>query len=130
MLIIEPLNAVQTSIHSILEQKLVRQHRWSKTDRRVALQVARSLQRQLFFYEVEWGSRTLQDGVEDVYMFLDEMEGGTVERAELPSGVATMLTRCYSIMCEGTEPCYSYSCPLRVSRLILKISFTKIDLAV
>lgn len=104
---------IVTSIHSILEQKLVRQHRWSKTDRRVALQVARSLQRQLFFYEVEWGSRTLQDGVEDVYMFLDEMEGGTVERAELPSGVATMLTRCYSIMCEGTEPCYSYSCPLR-----------------
>lgn len=104
---------IVTAIHAILEQKLVRHHSWPKTDRRVALQVARSLQRQLFFYEVEWGSRNLQDGVEDVYMFLDDMES-SVERAELPSGVSTMLTKCYSIMCsEGTEPCYSYSCPLR-----------------
>lgn len=92
----------------------MQQHSGPKIDRKVALQVARSLQRQLFFYEVEWGSRILQDGVEDVYMFLDDAETG--ERVEYPSGVVTMLTKCYSIMCnEGTKPCYSYSCPLRVS---------------
>ncbi|RXW24819.1 hypothetical protein EST38_g1034 [Candolleomyces aberdarensis] len=90
---------IVTSIHAILEQKLIRQHSWPKADRRVALQVARSLQKQLFFYEVEWNSRTLQDGVEDVYMFLDESENTMPERAELPSGVVTMLTKCYSIMC-------------------------------
>jgi len=115
---------VKTTIHAILEQKLIRYHSWPKADRRVALQVARSLQRQLFFYEVEWGSRTLQDGLEDVYMFLDDPEESSMpERAELPSGVVTMLTKCYSIMCsEGTEPCYSYCCPLRVGNLSRRCS--------
>jgi hypothetical protein len=39
------------------------------SSRAIALQVARSLQQQLFFYEIGWGGRVLQDGVEDVYMF-------------------------------------------------------------
>lgn len=39
--------------------------------------VARSLQNLLFFYEVEWGSRVLQDGVEDVYMFMDDEDVGS-----------------------------------------------------
>jgi RHO1 GDP-GTP exchange protein 1/2 len=43
----------------------------------IALQVARSLQQQLFFYEVKWGGRQLQDGVEDVYMLLDDQEGSS-----------------------------------------------------
>jgi hypothetical protein len=47
----------------------------STNDRYIALLVARSLQQQLFFYEVEWGGRVLQDGVEDVYMFLDDQDG-------------------------------------------------------
>ena len=57
------------------------------------------------------------DGVEDVYMFLDDQEGGsdaTREREELPTGVITMLTRCYSPSCgEGTS-CYAFSCPRKV----------------
>jgi len=86
------------------------------TDRRAALLVARSLQSSLFFYEVEWGSRVLQDGVEDVYMFLDDQDGGSeahIERAELPSGVETILTKCYSASCDGPG-CYVRSCPRKV----------------
>lgn len=92
------------------------------TDRRAALQVARSLQSQLFFYEVEWGGRVLQDGVEDVYMFLDDnpTNEGTNDnyrgdREELPTGVITLLTKCYSPSCQEGVPCYSYTCPRRTS---------------
>ena len=89
----------------------------STNDRRAALQVARSLQSQLFFYEAEWGDRVLQDGVEDVYMFLDDEEGGSDaprEREELPTGVITMLTKCYASSCGEGPPCYAYACPRRV----------------
>ena len=97
------------------------------SDRRTALQVARSLQSQLFFYEVEWGGRLLQDGLEDVYMFLDDNPGvGSNgeqyrgDREELPTGVITLLTKCYSPSCQDGNPCYSYSCPRRASvRLFL-----------
>ena len=104
-------------------------------DRKLALQVARSLQSQLFFYEVEWGGRKLTDGVEDVYMFLDEGDDndgggnsdaggipgerrsdvGRMDREELPTGVITLLTRCYSPSCTEAMSCYSYSCPRRAS---------------
>lgn len=98
---------------------VVRDHGGSPDDRRAALLVAQSLQKQLFFYEVEWGTRILQDGLEDVYMFLDDQEGGSdtaTEREELPSGVVTALTKCYSTNCVDSPGlgCYSYSCPRRV----------------
>ena len=83
----------------------------------MALQIARSLQSQLFFYEVEWDGSVLQDGVEDVYMFLDDQESGSdaiPEREELPTGVNTVLTRCYSPSCGEGVPCYSYTCPRKV----------------
>lgn len=106
----------------MIQRDLAINYGMSTNDRRVALQVARSLQNQLFFFEVEWGGRILQDGVEDVFMFYDEQEGGSdaiFEREELPTGVVTMLTRCYSPSCadSGPEgpPCYAYSCPKRVS---------------
>ena len=90
----------------------------SSTDRRPALHLARSLQSQLFFYEVEWGGRVLQDGVEDVFMFLDDQEGGAEtrrEQEELPTAVFTPLTKCYSPSClDGSAPCYAFSCPRRV----------------
>lgn len=94
------------------------------SDRRLALSLARSLQNQLFFYEVEWGGRVLQDSVEDVYMFLDDQEGGSdlrnQEIGELPTGVFTPLTKCYLPSCMEGMPyaCSSYSCPRRVSNLI------------
>ncbi len=95
-------------------------HGISTNDRRAALQVARSLQSQLFFYEVEWVDRPLQDGVEDVYMFWDDQEGASdarMEREELPTAVITLLTRCYASSCDEDNPCYSYTCPRRVRDL-------------
>lgn len=88
--------------------------------------MARSLQSQLFFYDVEWGSGLLQDGVEDVYMFLDDAagtSGGGHEREELPTGVITMLTGCYAASCIEGDPCYSYACPRRVIRSHFSIFF-------
>jgi len=121
-------------------------------DRKPAILVARSLQSLLFFYEVESGARILQDGVEDVYMFLDDYDvasgsgsgrddasgsggennangnggsgGGTglrpspIERTELPTGIMTFLTKCYSPLCDGTMGCYANDCPRRVSVFI------------
>ncbi|OSX64043.1 hypothetical protein POSPLADRAFT_1179647 [Postia placenta MAD-698-R-SB12] len=107
---------IVSTIQSQIQRELLVTHGISTNDRRAALQVARSLQSQLFFYEVEWGGRPLQDGVEDVYMFLDDQEGASdsrVEREELPTAVVTMLTRCYSPSCYDETPCYSYACPKR-----------------
>ena len=107
----------KSTIQLQIQRELAINHGVSTNDRRTALQVARSLQSQLFFYEVEWGSRILMDGVEDVYMFLDDQEGGSdaiPEREELPTGVITMLTRCYSPSCGDGIPCYAYACPRKV----------------
>ncbi|CAL1714491.1 unnamed protein product [Somion occarium] len=107
---------IVSTIQSVIQRELLITHGISTNDRRAALQVARSLQSQLFFYEVEWGGRVLQDGVEDVYMFLDDLEGASdarIEQEELPTGVVTMLTRCYSSSCDDETPCYSYACPRR-----------------
>ena len=69
--------------------------------------------------DVDWGKRELQDGVEDVYTFFGE-EGSEsiVESAELPTGITTMLTRCYSASCGEGIVCYSYTCPRRVCFLV------------
>ena len=82
-------------------------------DRRAALLVARSLQKMLYFIEVEWGAPVLQDGVEDVYMFLGDQETGLPE--ELPTGVITMLSRCYSPSCGDGVSCYAFGCPRKGS---------------
>ncbi|KAG8878034.1 hypothetical protein FRB97_002821 [Tulasnella sp. 331] len=84
---------------------------------------------QLFFYEVEWGGRSLSDSVEDVFMFLDDdssagvgeggsLGGGDLGLAdglqELPTGVITLLTKCYAPSCgPDSGTCYSYGCPRR-----------------
>ena len=50
-------------------------------------------------------------------MFLDDLNGGSdgvIERTELPTGVQSILTKCYSASCEGPG-CYSYSCPRKVT---------------
>ncbi|TFK71669.1 hypothetical protein BDN72DRAFT_957951 [Pluteus cervinus] len=108
---------IVSTIQSLIQRELAINHGISTNDRRTALHVARSLQSQLFFYEVEWGGRVLQDGVEDVYMFLDDNEG-TGEREELPTGVVTMLTRCYSASCADGVPCYAYACPRKGNSII------------
>ncbi|KAI0358188.1 Dbl-like domain-containing protein [Trametes cingulata] len=113
---------IVSTIQSQIQRELLLTHGISTNDRRAALQVARSLQSQLFFYEVEWGDRPLQDGVEDVYMFWDDQEGASdtrMERNELPTAVITLLTRCYASSCDDENPCYSYTCPRRRSALPL-----------
>ena len=108
----------QSTIQAQIQRELLINHGISTNDRRAALEVARSLQSQLFFYEVEWGGRALTDGVEDVYMFLDDQEGGSdtrIEMEELPTGVVTYLTKCYTPCCVDGHPCYAFSCPRRVS---------------
>lgn len=110
---------IVSAIHSQIQRELVMHLGGAPDDRRAALHVARSLQSQLFFYEVEWKSRLLQDGVEDVYMFMNS-EGGDapIEGGELPTGIVTYMTRCYALDCGGAS-CYSYSCP-RKSGLFLQ----------
>ncbi|KAH8116354.1 Dbl domain-containing protein [Phellopilus nigrolimitatus] len=109
---------IVSTIQAQIQRELLNM-RISTNDRRLALHLARSLQSQLFFYEVEWGGRVLQDGVEDVYMFLDDQEGGAdlrnEEMEELPTGVFTPLTRCYTPGCVDGSPyvCSSWSCPRR-----------------
>lgn len=108
---------LQSTIQSQIQRELLITHGISTNDRRAALQVARSLQSQLFFYEVEWGGKLLQDGVEDVYMFLDDQEGASdvrAEQEELPTAVVTVLARCYTVFCDDEHPCYSFSCPRKV----------------
>src|SRR5260221_13881342 len=84
----------KSAIQSQIQRELAINHNVSMNDRRVALQIARTLQNQLYFVDVDWGKRELQDGVEDVYTFFGE--AGSEESAELPTGITTMLTRCYS----------------------------------
>jgi hypothetical protein len=108
----------QSTIQAQIQRELLINHGISTNDRRAAIEVARSLQSQLFFYEVEWGGRALTDGVEDVYMFLDDQQGGSdapIQMEELPTGVVTYLTKCYTPCCVDEHPCYAYSCPRRVS---------------
>ncbi|KAG8961323.1 hypothetical protein FRC03_005538 [Tulasnella sp. 419] len=106
---------IVSTIQSIIQRELLITLGISTNDRRIALQVARSLQNQLFFYEVEWGGRVLTDSVEDVYAFLDDDEDGVGGGlgGELPTGVITLLTKCYSPSCSEGGPCYSYGCPKR-----------------
>ncbi|GJJ11168.1 hypothetical protein Clacol_005400 [Clathrus columnatus] len=86
---------IVSTIQSQIQRELLINMGISTNDRRIALGVARSLQSQLFFYEVEWGGRQLTDSVEDVYMFLDDQEGVSNETQpqELPTAVITILTK-------------------------------------
>ncbi|THU88754.1 Dbl homology domain-containing protein [Dendrothele bispora CBS 962.96] len=117
---------IVTTVQQLIQKELALNHRFPANDRRAALQVARSLQSQLFFYEVEWGGRVLQDGVEDVYMFLDDPEGagpsGSGFAEELPTGVITMLTKCYVPTCVDEDPCYAFDCPKRGSSIFAAIN--------
>ncbi|GAA5879401.1 hypothetical protein JCM1840_006035 [Sporobolomyces johnsonii] len=105
-------------------------------ERKLALGVARELHRALWFHEVDWDDAPLQDAPAQVFAFLrDERDasgaGGTTrddeaDREEIPTGVVTELTKCYSPFCakgnaEGAVTpgggvlggCYAYSCPNR-----------------
>jgi hypothetical protein len=89
--------------------------------RRTALSSARSLQKQLFFYEVEGDDKDLTDGVEGIYHLMDDPDepgaSSALDREELPNGIITTLTKCYASTCADREsegPCYAWSCPKKV----------------
>ena len=55
-------------------------------------------------------------------MSLDDQEGGSdarIEIEELPTGVVMHLTKCYTPCCVDGHPCYVYSCPRRVSTILI-----------
>ncbi|WVR06073.1 hypothetical protein IAU60_003101 [Kwoniella sp. DSM 27419] len=97
-------------------QNLLPPHtRESNTDRRFAHMFALSLQNQLWFVEVDWDIKPLRDSSDDVFRFMGEMEGmgsgGDALTTELPKGLMTMATRCYSPSCTGDARCYAPRCP-------------------
>ena len=64
-------------------------------------------------------------------MFLEDQEGGAAliaESSELPTGVITMLTRCYSPSCGDGQTCYTYGCPRKV-RLALQAHRPDFDMS-
>lgn len=102
----------QTSIQALLPAYT----REATGDRRYALFSAHSLQNQLWFVEVDWDIKPLRDSAEDVFRFMGEMEGmGDALTGELPKGVLTMATRCYSPSCTEDRRCYSPRCPYRTN---------------
>ncbi|BGP36192.1 Rho guanine nucleotide exchange factor [Rhodotorula kratochvilovae] len=89
-----------------------------RTDRPLALSVARALHAQLWVHEADWGAAPLRD--DDSQAFVLARDGGEgLQGVEIPTGVVTSLTRCYSPFCdklteEGARGgCYAYSCPNR-----------------
>lgn len=86
----------------------------NSSDRRFALGVAHSLQNQLFFVEVDWDIKPVRDTVDDVYQFMSEVNGMGGPNYELPTGIETMATKCYSPSCQADGRCYSAMCPYRV----------------
>ncbi|WVQ82680.1 hypothetical protein IAT38_004812 [Cryptococcus sp. DSM 104549] len=104
---------IVTSIQGLLPSYT----RENNADRRFALILAQSLQNQLWFVEVDWDIKPLRDSSDDVFRFMGEMEGmgsgGDALTTELPKGLMTMATRCYSPSCTGNSKCYSPRCPYK-----------------
>jgi hypothetical protein len=76
---------------------------------------------------VDWSESTLKDAPGHIYIFsADEelMRGDNLESLgldEIPTGISTKLTACYSPMCgkhEDASLCYSYTCPNKSRRVL------------
>lgn len=106
---------IVTTIHNLLPPHT----REKPNDRRFALLLAQSLQNQLWFVEVDWDIKPLRDSSDDVFRFMGDMEGiasgADALTTELPKGLMTMATRCYSPSCTGDKRCYSPRCPYKTS---------------
>lgn len=58
----------------------------------------------------------LTDSLDDVFTFMDESEAGAGGGfTELPTGVFTLLTKCYSPSCTGDPGCYAPRCPYKTT---------------
>ncbi|KAI8889430.1 hypothetical protein K501DRAFT_208418, partial [Backusella circina FSU 941] len=92
-------------------------------DRNLAVLVGRALDQQKFFHDVNYEHR-LRDSVHELYQFRQNIiTKRTVESVEneeeLPNGVFTLLTNCYSPTCTEKMNCYSPLCPRRSTKEII-----------
>ncbi|CAG8738131.1 7748_t:CDS:2, partial [Dentiscutata heterogama] len=92
------------------------------TDRNLALLLGRALDSQKFFHDVTYDHR-LRDSQNELYQFKkmpsilsssDNYEDS--EENDLPTGVFTLLTDCYSPTCTRDNLCYSIACPRRLEQ--------------
>lgn len=87
-------------------------------DRSEAIDVGCALRNQNFFHDVNYDEPILIDTVDELYAYKDMMNTPKEEHdhsglsiLDLPVGVYTDLTDCYSPTCTVDDPCYSWSCP-------------------
>lgn len=92
------------------------------SDRRLAMLVGREVEEQGLFHDVNHVHR-LRDDVDKLYCFMRELPstadaqstfGEGAAGQQTPSGIYTLLTRCYSPICgleDEQEGCYSPLCP-------------------
>ncbi len=89
-----------------------------RRDRSLAMVLGRALEAQFFFHDVNWHFKLLDDKRK-----LYEFDASTLfkqdtQQNNLPSGIFTMLTKCYAPTCSG-QGCYSSSCPFKQSQMNL-----------
>jgi hypothetical protein len=89
----------------------------------LAVLVGRALDQQKFFHDVNYEHR-LRDSVHELYQFrqniITKRTAESVENEdELPNGVFTLLTNCYSPTCTEKMSCYSPLCPRRSAQEIV-----------
>ncbi|CAG8515687.1 6938_t:CDS:10 [Diversispora eburnea] len=104
------------------------------TDRNLALLLGRALDAQKFFHDVTYDHR-LRDSPNELYQFRkmrsilshsdsydtdEEEEIDEIEESDLPNGVFTLLTDCYSPTCTRDNLCYSIACPRRLEQTARK----------
>ncbi|KAG2229535.1 hypothetical protein INT48_006926, partial [Thamnidium elegans] len=91
------------------------------TDRNLAILIGRALDHQKFFHDVNYENR-LRDSINELYQFKDNTEKLSTDSVslnqtkELPNGVFTLLTDCYSATCTRDSTCYSVLCPRRLTQ--------------
>lgn len=105
----------------------------------MALLLGRALDSQKFFHDVTYDHR-LRDSPNELYQFQkmpsilsssenyeleDDVEEEEIEENDLPNGVFTLLTDCYSPTCTRDNLCYSIACPRRLEQVCI---FTYINL--
>ncbi|CAO3632525.1 unnamed protein product [Cunninghamella blakesleeana] len=100
-------------------------------DRNLGLLIGRAIGLQQFFHDVTY-EHHLRDSREKLYQFKDNISGSLsqssddlinedrsksksfengIDKNELPNGVFTLLTDCYSPTCKRDQGCYSIHCP-------------------
>lgn len=67
----------------------------SSVSRSLAVQVARTFQSQLYFFEVEFNMILVSDDVQEIFIFPDEVGLQGAGSDEIPTGVFIALTPCY-----------------------------------